>query len=85
MLEQEKQELQTLEKQVQQMEADRQAQMAAVQERWARLIAEESEMPLSPQKKDIYLQAFGIAWLPYYQLSAGGQPVEVAAFKQAVR
>lgn len=85
MLKQEQQELETLEKQYQQLEAAYQAQVQAVQEQWARVAADESELPISPQKKDIALQAFGIAWLPYYQLLAGGQPLEVAAFRQALR
>jgi hypothetical protein len=34
-------------------------------------------------KKDIYLDMFGIAWLPYYLVRMNGQLQQVAAFPAA--
>ncbi|HVN56094.1 MAG TPA: DUF87 domain-containing protein [Anaerolineaceae bacterium] len=60
------------------------ARAAAVQEcseRWSRIAIEESEIPVTPQKKDVFLELFGLVWIPYHVLQAGEKVVELPAFK----
>ncbi len=80
-LKQEEAELEALEKQVESMEAERQSALEDIQERWAQVIDREIELPVTPYKKDIYLEMFGVAWMPYYMITVSGQTRELPAFK----
>ncbi|HOD03723.1 MAG TPA: type IV secretion system DNA-binding domain-containing protein [Anaerolineaceae bacterium] len=79
-LEEEKQELDALEEQLIAMEAEHKAALAAIQERWSQAANDQSEVPLSPLKKDIFVEAFGIAWTPYYLIRNGDKLEKLAAF-----
>jgi len=41
-------------------------------------------VPLAPQKKDIFLELFGVAWMPHYLLKVGEETQEIPAFKREV-
>ena len=82
-LEQIRKELDMLEDQIKTLTAGRDQAARAAQERWAGLVNDSIEAPLSPQKKDIYLELFGVAWLPYYSVRAGAQVFELPAYSPA--
>ncbi len=82
-LEQERKELQTLEKQYADLEEEYKKALAELQERWAKLVADESEVPLPPQRSNIFTELFGIAWCPYYLITVEGQTKTLPAFRQA--
>jgi len=39
-----------------------------------------TEIPLSPLKKDVLLDFFGVAWMPFYLARAGEETFELAGF-----
>lgn len=80
-LKQEEAELEALEKQIEAIEAEHKSALAAIQDRWAQVVDKEIELPVTPYKKDIYVDLFGVAWMPYYVISVGGQTRELPAFK----
>lgn len=82
-LEQERKELQALEKQYADLEEEYKKALAELQERWAKLVADESEVPLPPQRSNIFTELFGIAWCPYYLMTVEGQTKTLPAFRQA--
>jgi len=75
--------LKTLQTQMADLQADMKRDMAAAQEEWGRVASEVSEIPLTPAKKDIFPEFFGVAWLPYYIVPVNGQNVEIPAFPPA--
>jgi hypothetical protein len=44
-----------------------------VEAKWSEVIADISEVSLTPTKKNIVLELFGIAWLPYYLVQTRDQ------------
>ncbi len=82
-LEQERKELQVLEKQYADLEEEYKKALAELQERWAKLVADESEVPLPPQRSNIFTELFGVAWCPYYLVTVEGQTQTLPAFRQA--
>lgn len=82
-LEKKRQELKVLQAQLQDLQQDWDAAKTETQDRWAQKVNDLSEIPMSPNKKDIYLELFGVLWLPYYLVQAGQEAQEVAAFSQA--
>ncbi|HEY5901213.1 MAG TPA: DUF87 domain-containing protein [Anaerolineales bacterium] len=51
-----------------------------VQAAWADVVNKRTEITITPKKTDIHVSLFGVGWLPYYLVSAGGASIEVAAF-----
>ncbi|HTX92375.1 MAG TPA: DUF87 domain-containing protein [Anaerolineales bacterium] len=49
--------------------------------KWGEAVDDITEIPLIPKKTDIYVNLFGVAWMPYYQVQSGGQTVEIPAFE----
>ncbi|NPV84599.1 MAG: ATP-binding protein [Anaerolineae bacterium] len=80
-LEQEEQELEALRQQYRSQERAYQEAVNEIRERWAQMVNDISEIPLTPAKKDIFVEAFGVAWLPYYQFKVGSELKEAPAFK----
>jgi hypothetical protein len=81
-LEQEKQELAMLEDQFAQLQKSLDAERADVLEKWQKMAEDVMEIPVTPAKKDIYTELFGIAWLPYYTVKAGLEDRFIPAFKR---
>jgi hypothetical protein len=51
-----------------------------VNDRWGELANQITEIPLAPQKKDIRLDLFGVAWMPFHVIQAGGQTFELPGY-----
>ena len=81
-LDAEKQNLDQLKAQLEELKKDSAAELAAVNEKWIGKLDEVKEMPLSPTKSNIFMDVFGVIWLPYYAVTAGGQVMEIPAFKR---
>ncbi len=81
-LEQEKQELVVLEEQLAQLKSGMEAEKVDVLEKWQEKAEDVEEIAVAPAKKDIYIELFGIAWLPYYTVKAGLEDRLIPAFKR---
>lgn len=84
-LEQERKELQELEEQYADLEQEYRKALAELQERWAKLVADETEIALPPQRSNIFTELFGVAWCPYYLITVEGQSQTLPAFRQAAK
>jgi hypothetical protein len=51
-----------------------------VEERWGDIASIVEEIPLSPYKKDILVELFGVAWMPYHLVDAGDKLIELPGF-----
>ena len=78
-LEVEEQELVTLEKDLTALKAEMQAALDQVKERWANSANDITEIPVTALKKDIFVEIFGIAWVPYYLVRSGNEFLPVLA------
>lgn len=55
------------------------AELATLNQKWAQAAAQVETQMLSPYKKDITLDLFGVGWQPFWAVAAGGQPVLLPA------
>jgi septin family protein len=55
-------------------------EIQTVNERWARVAVEIQPYVISPYKKDIQLELFGIGWVPYFYVQLNGQPLLLQAW-----
>lgn len=82
-LQQEKDDLKAMQVQLKDLEEQFQAAIKSVEDEWADIANTVAEVPVTPYRKDIFVSALGIAWLPYYRLTVDGKSTELPAFKSA--
>jgi hypothetical protein len=62
------------------LEKQRQELIEEINNRWGDVVNQITEITLTPKKTDIFVQLFGVAWLPYYLVRAGEETLELPAF-----
>jgi hypothetical protein len=62
------------------IEAEKMAAVQAVNDQWGEVANQITEIPVAPQKKDILLDLFGVAWMPYHLVKIGEQIMELRGF-----
>jgi hypothetical protein len=50
-------------------------------DRWAAVVNQVTEIPISPKKADIFIDHFGVAWMPFYIIHAAGRMYQIPAFQ----
>jgi len=70
----------SVEEQIRSLRAEREAALAAINDRWGDLVNDISEVTVTPRKSDIFMELFGVAWLPYYLVAEEGVFKEYPAF-----
>jgi len=66
--------------QLAQLEQARQQALGEAGSKWGEVVNDVTELPILPKKTDVYVNLFGVAWMPYYQVKAAEQVVEIPAF-----
>jgi hypothetical protein len=54
--------------------------LIAINDKWAKIATTVEETRLTPYKKDIALEVYGIGWIPTWYIVLNGQPVMVPAY-----
>ena len=67
-------------KEIEDLERDRLSALAEVEEKWREILESNTEIPVTPYKKDILMDLYGVGWLPYYVYDDEGKQVELAAY-----
>jgi len=69
-----------LEAQLETLAAEQAEAIAEIEEKWAEIITDVTEIPVPPYKKDVTVALFGVAWFPYHVVDAGGRTLELPGF-----
>lgn len=72
--------IQQYEQNIRELEGKRAEVLQAANERWSSMANEVSEIPILAKKSDVYVQAFGVAWKPFYLIRSGGKLFELPAY-----
>ena len=62
------------------IEAEKGNAVQAVMDKWAEVANQVTEIPIAAQKKDVLLDFFGVAWMPYHLVKIGEQLDELPGF-----
>ena len=65
------------------VEQERRRALAEIQQRWAGEAARYEEVALTPFKKDVQMELFGVAWLPYHLVQLEGRIHQLAGWQAA--
>jgi len=74
------QSIEAYKKEIEDLEKERQEELAEINQKWQDILEETEEIPVAPYKKDILIELFGVAWMPYYLYEEGGRQVELGAY-----
>lgn len=61
--------VEALQQEIKELEEELQEQVAAVRDRWEEALVEFEEVPVTPRRKDIQVDLFGLAWAPHWQIT----------------
>ncbi len=68
------------EQQIADLGQERDAAIEEINDRWGDVVNDVSEITVTPKKADIFVNLFGVGWMPYYLVQSGEETMEVAAF-----
>jgi hypothetical protein len=68
------------EKQIKSIQVDKEEALQETQERWEEIASQVSEIEVTPYKKDILVELFGVAWFPHYVVKVKGQNLELPGY-----
>jgi hypothetical protein len=80
-VEESEQAIKDFQNEVKALEAEKEAALKAVNEKWGQVANQITEIPISAQKKDVLLDFFGVAWMPYHLVKTGEQLIELPGFQ----
>jgi hypothetical protein len=67
-------------KQIADLEAEKAKALEDVQERWSEVANDITEIPVQPYKKDVFVDLFGVAWMPFHLVQVGEEVVELPGY-----
>jgi hypothetical protein len=75
--------IEELKKGIAALEKEKAQALEEVQSRWGEIANEVSEITVSPLKKDILLDLFGVAWRPCHVVKVGGKIEELPGYGES--
>ena len=66
--------------QIEDLEAQREQALSEISATWGELAAQLTEIPITPYKKDVLLDLFGVAWMPYHVVKVGEEVEELPGY-----
>jgi len=67
-------------KQIAALEKEKAQELQEVNSRWGEIANRVSEIPVTPYKKDVLVDLFGVAWLPYHLVQIGNEMSELPGY-----
>jgi hypothetical protein len=68
-----------LQAQAEAVKREAQAAFESSQSKWAAAAHDIKELRVTPRRSDILVELFGLGWLPYWEITVDGTPVELSA------
>jgi hypothetical protein len=70
-------------KQIAALEKEKTTALEEVNSRWGEIANQVTEIPVTPYKKDVLLDLFGVAWFPYHIVDEDGKIVELPGYGES--
>lgn len=67
-------------RQITELQQRREEIIAEINDRWGRAVNEITEVIIMPKKTDVFVNLFGVAWMPHYVIQSGTETIELPAF-----
>ncbi len=73
--------LQALQSELDRLEQQKAQVLGEADSRWEGINQKSGEISIPPARKDIFVERFAVAWVPYHVVRAGGRVLTLPAFK----
>jgi predicted nuclease with TOPRIM domain len=70
----------TFKKEAAALEKEKAQALEEVNRRWSEVVNEISELTITPLKKDVLVELFGVAWMPFHVIEAGAETFELTGY-----
>jgi hypothetical protein len=67
-------------KQLAELDKERLRIAEEINSKWGSVVSETTEVTVTPKKTDVFVNLFGVAWMPYYIVQTGAETIELPAF-----
>jgi len=78
-----KEAIQDFQAQITELAQERAQALEEVNRKWSEIADDEQEITVTPMKKDVLLDIFGVAWVPYYIVQVGEETLELPGYGTA--
>lgn len=68
------------ENQIAKLEERREEAIQEINDKWGDVVNDITEVTVTPKKTDVFVNLFGVAWVPFYAVQTGAGTIEVPAF-----
>jgi hypothetical protein len=72
--------IKSFERELADLEKEQAEALEEINNRWSQLANAVTEIPITPLKKDILIDLFGVAWVPYLRVKAGSETLELPGY-----
>lgn len=72
--------IEELKEDIVELEADAREEVEEINDRWGEIANEVTDIPVTPYKKDVLVELFGVAWTPYHLVEVDGRTVELPGY-----
>ncbi len=67
-------------REIQDLEQELSAALEEVNQKWSDIVDDVTEIPVTPYKKDILVDLFGVAWVPYHVVQVGEETTRLPGY-----
>jgi len=78
-------EIKRVQRDIEELKAEHQADITKIEHKWEDAVDQVVEEPISAFKKDIFIEKFGLMWLPYYAFKNEDEWITVPAYRWGER
>ena len=68
------------EQDIAELQQEKERALEEINQKWREIADDMTEIPLTPYKKDILIDLFGVAWMPFHVLQVEGEILELLGF-----
>jgi len=72
--------IEEFERQITELKGEQAQALQDIKDKWADIADDMTKIPVRPFKKDVLVDQFGVAWMPYHIVQAGGRTLELPGF-----
>ncbi|MCB2178444.1 DUF87 domain-containing protein [bacterium] len=72
--------IEEIEEDIEQLTAEAEDAIDELEEKWAQIARQITEIPVAPYKKDILVEVFGVAWMPYHLVEVDKEIIELPGY-----
>jgi hypothetical protein len=83
-VEESKEAIEDYNKQIAEIEKEKADALEEVNSKWSDIVEDVDEITITPMKKDVLVDLFGVAWFPYYLVQAANEVFELPGYGEAV-